>query len=214
MEPSRRIRKKSGYHHGDLRRTLVQAALQVVDTQGAAAVTLREVARMAGVSHQAPYRYFQDRTDLLATVAEEGLRMLHAELVEQTRLAPDSSAALRAIAIAYVGFAVKNPARFRIMYGAEAASFHDRPSLAAASDAIFNLLTGTIAEVQRTLASDVDTLDYALSAWSMVHGLAMLLIDQQLTRRAFAGRPPRDLTMLVTSTLRHGLETRPAKPPR
>ena len=206
MERSPRVQKKSGYHHGDLRRSLVNAALQLVQEQGAAAVTLREVARMAGVSHQAPYRHFADRSELLAAVAEEGFRALHAELVGATRKAADPSSALRAIGVTYVTFAVAHPAHFRVMFGAEAAAcLEGKPSLAAAADAIHGLLAQTIAEVQRTIRGGPDTLDYALTAWSVVHGLASLLVEGQLERRVYANRSPRELAELVTSTLRGGL---------
>jgi AcrR family transcriptional regulator len=208
MERSPRVQKKSAYHHGDLRRSLIHAALRLVQNRGASAVTLREVARMAGVSHQAPYRHFTDRTELLAAVAEEGFRSLHAELVEQTRKATDAPAALQTIGVTYVVFAVEHPGHFRVMYGAEAAACREnKPSLAAAADAVFTTLTQTIAEVQRDRPGGPDTLDYALTAWSVVHGLASLLVDGQLLdRRAYAGRSPRALAELVTITLRRGLQ--------
>jgi len=207
MDPSRRVRKKTAYHHGDLRRSLVNAALRLVDEQGASAVTLREVARMAGVSRQAPYRYFVDRTELLAAVAEEGFRALHSELVQASQAAPDPSAALQAIAVTYVSFAVANPAQFRIMYGAEVATAVSRgmPTLAAARDATHGTVTQTVAALQRVTGSDVDTLDYALTAWALVHGLASLLVEGQMNRHPYQERTPRELTELVTRTLRRGL---------
>jgi AcrR family transcriptional regulator len=206
MDPSRRVRKKRAYHHGDLRRSLLNAALRLVEEQGEAALTLREVARMAGVSHQAPYRHFADRTALVAAVAEEGFRELHAELVEKTGAAPDALSALRAVGVTYVLFAVAHRAHFRVMFGADAAAARaTSPSLDAACEAVFGTLTQAIARVQ-SLAPDVDVGDplaLALSAWSLVHGLASLLVEGQLESRA--PQAPKDLTELITTVLRHGL---------
>jgi AcrR family transcriptional regulator len=203
MDPSRRVRKKRAYHHGDLRRSLLNAALRLVEEHGEAAVTLREVARMAGVSHQAPYRHFADRTALIAAVAEEGFRELHTELVEKTRNAPDALAALRTIGVTYVLFAVAHRGHFRVMFGAEAAAARTRaPSLNAACEAVFGTLTQTIARVKTGTSDDTDTLARALNAWSTVHGLASLLVEGQLER--LAPRTPNQLSEFVTSILRGG----------
>jgi AcrR family transcriptional regulator len=203
MAAARRVQKKTAYHHGDLRRALINAALRLVEEQGASAVTLREVARMAGVSHQAPYRHFADRSALLAAVAEEGLRELHTELVEASRNAPDVLGALRACGVTYVVFAVAHPAHFRVMHSAEASSSDD-PGLIAASDAVFTLLTRAVAEARTGEASEPDTLAYALAAWSIVHGLASLLVEGALTRRPYANKSPRELANMALDTLREG----------
>jgi len=204
MDPTRRVRKKRAYHHGDLRRSLLNAALRLVEEQGEAALTLREVARMAGVSHQAPYRHFADRTALVAAVAEEGFRELHGELVEKTTAAPDALSAMRAVGVTYVLFAVARRAHFRVMFGADAAAARaTSPSLHAACDAVFGTLTQAIARVQSVGADIDDPMALALSAWSLVHGLASLLVEGQLVR--IAPGAPTDLTELITTVLRHGL---------
>lgn len=205
MQAVRRVRKKTGYHHGDLRRALTDAALQLIEQQGAGAVTLREVARMAGVSHQAPYRHFADRSELLAAVAEEGFRALHADMVKAMQEAPSASEGLRMAGITYVVFAVEHPAHFRVMFGAEAAACRRKiPSLAAACEALSGLLNKGVAEVRRGVPGENDTLDIALTAWSLVHGLASLLVEGQLPRRS-SSRTPRELADLVTRTARLGL---------
>jgi AcrR family transcriptional regulator len=113
------VEKKRGrYHHGDLRRALLDAALEVLSAEGAAALTLREVARRAGVTHAAPYRHFTDKQALLATVAEEGFRMLAAEMTRGAAPhASDPRRALEAIGAAYVRFATSQRAHFQVMFG-------------------------------------------------------------------------------------------------
>jgi len=204
-----RVRKKIAYHHGDLRRALTDAAVGLIERQGAGAVTLREVARMVGVSHQAPYRHFADRSELLAGVAEEGFRALHAEMVKSMREAPDAATAFRMAGITYVVFAVKHPAHFRVMFGADAAACRGKiPSLAAAGEALSGVLTMGVAEAKRGMPGENDTMDIALSAWCLVHGLASLLVEGQLQGRSF-GRTPRELAELVTRTVRLGFGAEP-----
>jgi AcrR family transcriptional regulator len=200
----RRVHKKAAYHHGDLRRALADAALRLIESKGMGAVTLREVARMVGVSHQAPYRHFADRSELLAAVAEEGFRSLSAEMVKQMQQAPDAASAFRTAGITYVVFAVEHPAHFRVMFGADAAAWRSRtPSLAAGGAAVLGLLTKWIAEIKRDMPpGGSDVLDIALTAWSLVHGLAFLLVDNQLHGHPFAERSPRALAELVTDTVK------------
>src|SRR5262249_52270729 len=100
------VEKKRGrYHHGDLRRALLDAALGMLAREGGTALTLREVARRAGVTHAAPYRHFTDKQALLAAVAEEGFRMLSSEMASSAREATDPRQALQAIGTSYVRFA-------------------------------------------------------------------------------------------------------------
>src|SRR5258706_16100220 len=101
-------RRKAAYHHGDLRPALLRAAEDVMGKQGLEALTLRDVARRAGVSHNAPYRHFKDRNALLAALAEDGFRALGKAL-------EGKSGSL--MGEAYVRFGLANPARFRLMFG-------------------------------------------------------------------------------------------------
>jgi AcrR family transcriptional regulator len=212
MDPSRRVRKKRAYHHGDLRRSLINAALRLVEEHGESALTLREVARMAGVSHQAPYRHFADRTALVAAVAEEGFRELHTEMVEKTRNAPNAQAALHGIGVTYVLFAVEHRAHFRVMFGADAAAARSSsPSLDAACEAVFGALTQAIAGVKSMTSDETDPLALALTAWSLVHGLASLLVEGQLERRVPG--TPKELSEVVSNILRRGFGA-PAKVPK
>src|SRR5262245_23788463 len=111
------VQGKGGkYHHGDLRRALLDAALEILAEGGAAGLTLREVARRAGVTHAAPYRHFEDKAALLAAVAEEGFRAVYAEMLARSERVKDPVERLYQIGAAYVLFAVTHPAHFRVMF--------------------------------------------------------------------------------------------------
>ena len=175
-----RPRKKQAYHHGDLRRALVDAALGLVARSGTGAVTLREVARHAGVSHAAPYRHFADKEALLAAVATEGFRALQEEMVAAATAATGPRARFQATGIAYVHFATNHPAHYRVMFGAAVAPSDDL-ELQNAGQAAFQVLTDAIAACQQTGVVRGGAIEpLAIAAWSIVHGLSMLLIDGKL----------------------------------
>jgi AcrR family transcriptional regulator len=169
------------YHHGDLRRALIDAALTMLREEGAWSFTLREVARRAGVSHTAPYNHFNDKASLLAEVAALGFQSLRDRLGEAAREHPRSGRqALIGIGAAYVRFGVEQPAHYRLMFGPELAERH--PNLQEAADSTFAELTGALTRAQA--GGEVrqgPVHEQALIAWSLVHGLTMLFIDQRLT---------------------------------
>ena len=106
------------YHHGDLSRALVQAGRRLLEAEGASAMSLRAVAREAGVSPAAPYHHFKDKTELLEAVAKEGWMELSDAIAEARAHAPNAREALTALGVAYVCFARENPALYRVMYKA------------------------------------------------------------------------------------------------
>jgi AcrR family transcriptional regulator len=175
-------RPAAPYHHGDLRRALIETALTMVTEEGAWNFTLREVARRAGVSHAAPYNHFADKSALLAEVAALGFRALRREMERAARRPRSLREALPGIAAAYVRFGVEHPAHYRLMFGPEFAEKERYPVLKQASDATFAALTSALERGQA--AGDVrpgSVLDQALAAWALVHGLTTLLIDQRLS---------------------------------
>src|SRR2546423_1968360 len=113
--------RKRPYHHGNLREALIEAALSLVEERGSPEFTLREGARGVGVTHAAPQRHFEDRAALVAAVAEQGFHGLraHVERVAVTSHRRDPAERLHALGVAYVQFAVANPAHFRVMFSAE-----------------------------------------------------------------------------------------------
>ena len=176
-------RRATRYHHGDLRRALIDTALAMVTEEGAWNFTLREVARRAGVSHAAPYNHFEEKSALLAEVAALGFEALRRTMETAARRHPRSARqAFAGIADAYVRFGVDHPAHYRLMFGAELAEKARYPALQAASDAAFAVLTGVLERGQSSGQVRRETVrDQALAAWSLVHGLTTLFIDQRLS---------------------------------
>jgi AcrR family transcriptional regulator len=173
------------YHHGDLRRALIDAALDLVTEEQDWSFSLRNVARRARVSHNAPYNHFADKGELLAAVAAEGFEALRARLLSATAGIEAPGAALAAAALAYVRHGVENPALYRLMFGpALATPSGDRPadarSAGAKARAVLEeiILRGARLGAFAISPDDGSELDMAaLSAWSAVHGMTMLVID-------------------------------------
>lgn len=199
--------KRGPYHHGDLRRALVEAAVDLMTREGVDALTLRATARRAGVSPAAPYRHFADKQALLAAVAEEGFRAM----VEEMRRASgeheaEPLTALRAVGLAYVAFAIRHPSHFRVMFGREVADRSAYRDLGEAARAAFELLAEAVAQCQRSgLVREGDPRALAVSAWAMVHGLADLQVNRQLGMDA---RAHEALANDVTADLFLGLGSR------
>jgi AcrR family transcriptional regulator len=200
------------YHHGDLRQALVDAAIQILRKEGPDGLTLRAVARAAGVSQAAPYRHFKDRRALVAAVAEDGFRRLGSAMATKSSGPKKSSPrtageALRQLAVQYVKFAHAHPAEYRVMFGEELAPGKENPELRASSRAVFDLLSGGIAALQQRgiiRKGDPDTI--AVGAWAMMHGLTMLSLDRHAT---VAGRSIDDLVAAVTDLLMNGMKNEP-----
>ena len=157
------------YHHGDLRAELVRVAGEIVDQEGPSTFTLREAARRAGVSHSAPYRHFADREALLAEVVGHGFAQLAAALREAV---PEGGGG---VARAYLRFALDRPRRYRLMYAGEAFPSH-HAALSAQADVLLHAIARSV--------PDLGDAEYArraaIAAWSLLHGLALLLIEGYL----------------------------------
>jgi AcrR family transcriptional regulator len=186
--PARRLGRDT-YHHGDLRRALVGAAVAIIAEVGAEAFTLREAARRLGVNHRAAYRHFADKASLLAAVAEQGLTALvdgaRAEI--DAAGATDPEARLLAMARAYVEFADRHPAHFRVMFGPRADE-HGPPRIDAPMSEAYQLLEAEIRAAVGavpTLAGpgDDDVTDAVVAFWSVLHGLASLVLMRRVRVR-------------------------------
>jgi AcrR family transcriptional regulator len=191
------------YHHGDLRRALLAAAVEAIGHAGPAAMSLREVARRAGVSHAAAAYHFGDKAGLLTAVAAQGYRLLAQELQN----ARDSGRSFLEMGVAYVRFAVSHRAHFEVMYRPELYR-PDDPQIRQARAATAVLLYGTA-------SPDVGQLAAGAAAWSLVHGLATLWLNGNLPEAL--GNDPEEITRLIAPYLsipeqRHPPLT-PAKPP-
>ncbi len=199
------------YHHGDLRRALVEAALALLEAEGRWDFTLRELARRAGVSHAAPYKHFADKRALLAEVAAIGFEALTAAMTAAVAAcAGDPGDRFCATGLAYVRFGVGHAAHFRLMFGPEFAADRDRhPRLVAASKAAFAVLTAALdrcAEAGLVAAGAVE--DQALAAWSLVHGLTLLVIDGWTVTPARDPEATDRLARTATAALFRGLGIR------
>lgn len=197
------------YHHGDLRRSLIDAALELIEHEGLEGLSLRAVARRANVSHTAPYHHFADRAALMASLAEEGFIALGGFI--ERRISGIAEPRLRLIeaGIAYVLFASKHPAHFRVMFSPELAGnlVSAAPSsLRDAAGAAFDRLVASIERCQEEgSARDGDPREYARAAWSLMHGLAMLLLDGHLRRKDQNNGSIEAIARRVTETLWMGL---------
>ena len=169
------------YHHGNLRRALLDEALATIRADGVEGLTLREIGARLDVSRTALYRHFADKRALLAVVATEGFRTLREQLVTAWEGGGRGPAAFESMGVAYVRFAGANPAHYRVMFGGFVDSKACDPELAAEAAGAFQALVDALAALQRDGVMRVeDTATMARFVWAVVHGVAMLGIDGQL----------------------------------
>ena len=169
------------YHHGNLRRGLLDEALATIRAEGVEGLTLREIGARLGVSRTAIYRHFADKRALLAAVATEGFATLRAQLLKAWGEGGRGQTAFEAMGVAYVRFAVANAAHYRVMFGGFVDSEPCDPELARESAGAFQALVDALASLQReAIVRREDTLVMARFVWAVVHGVAMLGIDGQL----------------------------------
>ncbi len=206
-----KVTDKGGkYHHGDLRRALVDAALELVAEQGPSGITLREAARRAGVTHAAPYRHFADKEALLAAVAEEGFQRLRSE-IELALEQAGGRERVETVGVAYVRFARHHPSQFRVMFGAEVGDKRLYPELTHADQAVFDLLCAAIRSAQQTgEMAQGDPARMGMVAWSMLHGVAALVVDGQMERAGVRDEHIDEFARRVARTANAGLRQWPA----
>jgi AcrR family transcriptional regulator len=154
------------YHHGDLAPSLRQAARAILEEEGLAALSLRSVARRAGVSHAAPYRHYASREALLADVAVEGLAELRGEIAQAAAVQAEKAERIIRIGCAYMRFAVRHAGLLRLMFGSELPNRTGFPGLTEATAAIGDEIAAAIGDSASGLA-----------VWAAVHGLAMLILE-------------------------------------
>ncbi|MDE2376708.1 WHG domain-containing protein [Bradyrhizobium sp.] len=176
-------RTETPYHHGALREALLQAAERVLERDGLAGLTLRAVAREAGVSHAAPTHHFGDLTGLVSELAAIGFRQFNAAMAAACDSAASPLERMLARPKAYVAYAQAHPGMYGLMFRTERLDY-SRPSLHEAAEASFSGLANAIGAMrQEPIAGDSLTLGQGAAiarAWSMVHGFTMLLLDGRL----------------------------------
>ncbi|MEH0935233.1 TetR/AcrR family transcriptional regulator [Micromonospora psammae] len=180
-----------GYHHGDLRRALLAAAVAVIEESGPGALSLRDLARRAGVSHAAPAHHFGDKPGLLTALAAEGFDLLAEALC-------GAGGDLHEAGVAYVDFAVRHRAHFDVMFRPDLYRA-DAPEVRAARERAGAALRSGVAALPAERAGAGDPQGDALAAWSIVHGFATLWLAGALPERV--GDDPREAARAVIRRL-------------
>lgn len=173
---------KQAYHHGDLRTALLEAALDVISESGPQALTIREVARRAGVSHAAPYRHFESKDDLILAVVEHGFDLLQ-ESIDQAKLEAGDEFLdqFAASGMAYFSFAMDYAAYYRVMYSGDLLSTIGRDSLQHTSNSAFEQMKGDILACQKMgLVREGDPSLQAVAILSSIHGFVSLANDNRM----------------------------------
>ncbi len=203
-------RKKTvrpSYHHGDLRNALLQAAGELLAETSPRDLSLRDVARRARVSHMAPYRHFENRNALLAELAVQGFADLRDEMRAAADEHPgDPTLQLQSAGIRYVRLAMRQTPRLMLMFGGVLGQDDYTPEQCRVTEEAFD---GLHAIIQRGQADGVfragDSRALSLSAWSLVHGLAMLLGTGHLAPMGSTAGERDHLTALVLETFATGI---------
>jgi AcrR family transcriptional regulator len=173
LEKPRRERTPS-YHHGDLRDALVRAARRILEKGGLVDLSLRRVARAAGVSPAAPYHHFADKQALLNAVAADGFAALRSEMLARMAKETDPAARLDASGVGYVVFAVENPSLFRLMFGSDGQQLSADAALTKARELAYGVLQAAVAETSPDGTANPLT---CLRLWALVHGIAKLILE-------------------------------------
>ena len=181
--PERPAKAKKGYHHGDLRAALIEATRQLVEEKGPDNFSVSDACRLAGVSTAAPYKHFKDKNEMLVATVLEGMAR-HRENMRGALegIAEGSPQRITAIGMEYVGFALREPGIFRLMFGGFTDQKSD-PRLAESGQQTFGIL---LAEVARCLGEAEVTDEVrrrSFMLWNFVHGLSFILYDQQLAEK-------------------------------
>ncbi len=196
------------YHHGDLHEKILCSACELLEENTVSSLSLRAVAKKVGVSHTAPYRHFKDKESLLAGIAAVGFDRLSAQLADAVAAFPDDPATqLQEAGHRYVQLALECPQCTQLMFGGILPCDDTYPALRASGDAAFDGLKQIIEDGQASGAfktGDIELL--ALTAWSAIHGLSLLLVSGNLPEILSSMIDNRALTSAVTTTMLEGLK--------
>ena len=169
--------EKQPYHHGDLRAALIAAALKRIDEHGVKGFTLKDAARMAGVSVAAPYRHFADKEALLRAIQEDGFAAFNAALVASRERSATPEGRLIELGVAYLHFALEHPAHIRVMFGMNGGGAKPHPApVAAEAPTGYSLLVEAVAALDPQAPAEEQN-DLVVACWSAVHGYAMLYLE-------------------------------------
>jgi AcrR family transcriptional regulator len=171
------------YHHGDLKNELVRAGVEILAKEGIGSLSLRKVARHAGVSHSAPYAHFKDKQALLAAISSEGFRKLMAEMETSIKKAGlDPQRQLVACGRAYINFAMREQAIFKVMFSGILEQEKKYPEFVEISQSTFRFLVKIVGACQReNILRPGPTELLAVTIWGQVHGIVSLALEKQIS---------------------------------
>jgi AcrR family transcriptional regulator len=174
----------TSYHHGDLKNALIKAGVKILAKEGVNGLSLRKVAKHAGVSHAAPYSHFADKQALIAAISTEGFKQLHKKIASVREVhSKNPDTLLKETARSYIQFATNEPDRFKLMFSSVIEKEKDYPEFVAASMENFLQLVSIVEACQQAglLKSGPSDL-MAVSVWASVHGMITLILEGQISR--------------------------------
>ena len=177
--PARSVPARTSYHHGNLRDALVMRGIEILDTQGFDALSLRQAARDVGVSQAAPLHHFDGKVGYMAAIATQGFRLMFETRIRALRDLHDPRERLLAVMLAHLRFSIAHPALYRVMFGAEVPSKAQFPELEQAATRSYGILETCVGDYLSHRNADLKLVrSAALAAWTACHGLATVMADR------------------------------------
>lgn len=192
--------RPTGYHYGNLREALIDAAVQLVEEGGPDAVSVREVAKRAGVSPGAPFRHFTNKSALMTAVAEQAMSRFRLEITNAVdKVATDNPIErFSAIGVAYLRWAIRNPTHFQVISSRSLIDWDGSESLRHDNEAVRSLMEGAMVEAQRrSMLRSNDIADTQIAGRALVYGLARMVIDGHFAQWAMSGQTVEQTTQSV-----------------
>jgi AcrR family transcriptional regulator len=204
--PAKKTSTKTAYHHGNLREELVTQGLAILESEGIAALTMREIARRLDVSATAPLHHFGGKTALLAAIAAQGFRLLFELRMAALKDQREPRDRLMAVLLAYVAFAREHAALFQLMHGPEIPDKAQFPELNEAAIRSYSLLESAVADYLLAHDGSMDRRREAtLAAWTACYGLAQIMTSPQNTPRYVLRKDPEGVARAIFEIFIHGL---------
>ncbi len=192
---------KTTYHHGDLKNSLIEAGIEILANEGVGGLSLRKVARKAGVSHAAPYAHFADKQALIAAIASEGHRRIYERLMAiRADYANEPLLLLVRSAWAYVRFGLEFPDYYKVTFSGTIENEHSYPDFMEISQRNIQLLKTVIEQCRNAgilQTEEIDSEIQAISLWGQLHGLVSLIIQGQIPSELLASVQPQEMLLVA-----------------